>query len=143
MRDVALLFPGQGSQAIGMGKELARSFPAAAAVFEEADEVLGFFLSRICFEGPERELQRTEITQPGVLAVSVAVARALESRLPLRPALSAGHSLGEYSALVAAGALPLADALRLVHLRGRLMQEAVAEGDGGMVAVLGAARETV
>ncbi|GAB4237321.1 MAG: ACP S-malonyltransferase [Acidobacteriota bacterium] len=132
----AFLFPGQGSQYAGMGKLLAERFPEAAAVFREADEVLDFPLSRLCFEGPEEELRLTENTQPAILAVSVAVYRVLESR-GREPDLVAGHSLGEYSALVAAGSLRFSDALRLVRRRGRFMQEAVPVGVGGMVAVIG------
>ena len=131
----AFLFPGQGSQSAGMGKALAEEYPAARAVFDEADEVLGFPLSRLCFEGPDEELTRTENTQPALLTVSTAAHRVL-APLIAAPAFVAGHSLGEYSALVAAGSLTFADALRLVRLRGRYMQEAVPEGVGAMAALL-------
>ena len=120
-----------------MGRDAYDASPAARAVFDLADEVLSFPLSRLCFEGPEEDLRRTELQQPAILATSVALLRALEERVPVRPAFVAGHSLGEYSALVASGALALDDALRLVHARGRFMQEAVAEGRGAMAAVIG------
>jgi [acyl-carrier-protein] S-malonyltransferase len=129
------LFPGQGSQFPGMGKSLADSFPAARAVFEEADDALGFALSKLCFEGPEDALKMTENTQPALLAVSVAAWRVLCEN-GSRPDYVAGHSLGEYSALVAAGSLAFADALRLVRKRGRYMQEAVPPGVGAMAALL-------
>jgi len=140
---LALLFPGQGAQAVGMGRDVAEACPEARAVFEAADEALGLALSRVCFEGPEAELRRTEIQQPAILATSVALLRALEARAPVAPAFVAGHSLGEYTALVAAGALELEDALRLVHARGRYMQEAVPEGRGAMAAVMGVGPEAV
>jgi [acyl-carrier-protein] S-malonyltransferase len=140
---VAFIFPGQGSQAPGMGRELAESFPAARAVFEEADEALGFGISELCFNGPAEELQLTENTQPAILTVSVAALRAMESEGFPRPDFVAGHSLGEYSALVAAGALSLRDAVRTVRRRGRYMQEAVPVGEGAMAAVLGGDFETV
>lgn len=132
----AFVFPGQGSQYPGMGKELADSFPEAASAFREADEVLGFSVSRICFEGPEEELKLTENTQPALLTVSVAVLRVLASR-GITPQILAGHSLGEYSALVAAGAFSFADALKLVRNRGIFMQEAVPVGFGAMAAIIG------
>jgi [acyl-carrier-protein] S-malonyltransferase len=131
----AFLFPGQGSQAAGMGKSLAQQFPAARLVFEEADEALGFALSELCFSGPTEELKLTENTQPALLAVSTAADRVLAGE-GLRPDFVAGHSLGEYSALVAAGSLEFADALRLVRKRGRCMQEAVPPGVGAMAALL-------
>ncbi|HEX2271906.1 MAG TPA: ACP S-malonyltransferase, partial [Pyrinomonadaceae bacterium] len=134
---IAYVFPGQGSQSPGMGKDLAEKFPIARQVFEEADEALGFSISRLCFEGPAEELQLTENTQPSILAVSVAAFRALESSGAPAPAFVAGHSLGEYSALVAAGVLDLSDALRTVRARGRYMQEAVPVGAGAMAAVMG------
>jgi [acyl-carrier-protein] S-malonyltransferase len=139
----AFIFPGQGSQAPGMGRELAEKYRAARAVFEEADEAVGFALSRLCFEGPAEELQLTENTQPAILATSVAALRAAEAEGLPRPDFVAGHSLGEYSALVAAGALSLGDAMSVVRKRGRYMQEAVPVGAGAMAAVLGADIETV
>ncbi len=140
---LALLFPGQGAQEVGMGLDACRTSDAARAVFDAADAALGFALSKLCFEGPEEELVRTEIQQPAILTVSVALLRALEERSPVRPAFFAGHSLGEYSALVAARALDFEDAVRLVHARGRFMQEAVPEGRGAMAAVIGASPEDV
>ena len=140
---IAYIFPGQGSQAPGMGRELAEKYGAAREVFEEADEALGFALSRLCFEGPAEELQLTENTQPAILATSVAALRAAEAEGLPRPDFVAGHSLGEYSALVAAGALSLRDAVTVVRKRGRYMQEAVPVGAGAMAAVLGADIETV
>ncbi len=134
---IAYLFPGQGSQRVGMGKELAENFPAARAAFEEADEAAGFALSRLCAEGPEDELRLTINTQPAMLAVAVAALRAFEAEFAVDPEAAAGHSLGEYSALVAAGALPFADAVRAVRERGRLMQAAVPEGQGAMAALIG------
>lgn len=131
------LFPGQGSQKVGMGADLAREFPAARQVFEEADEALGFALSRLCFEGPEEDLRLTANTQPATLATSIAALRAFESECGIRPTLAAGHSLGEYSALVAAGALDLRDAVRAVRERGRLMQAACPAGQGSMAALIG------
>ena len=135
MSKTAFLFPGQGSQFAGMGKSLANTEPAAARVFEEADDALGFSISRLCFEGPEDELRRTEITQPAMLTVSMAAFAVLSAR-GVAPDFVAGHSLGEYSALAAAGALDFADAVRLVHKRGRYMQEAVPAGVGAMAALL-------
>jgi [acyl-carrier-protein] S-malonyltransferase len=134
---IAFLFPGQGSQRVGMGKEFAREFPAARRVFEEADDALRFSLSRLCFEGPEDELRLTANTQPATLATSIAALRAFQSECGAIAELAAGHSLGEYSALVAAGAITLADALRAVRERGRLMQEACPAGQGTMAAILG------
>jgi len=133
---VAFLFPGQGSQEVGMGRALAEAVPAAAAVWAEADAALGFPLSRLCFEGPAEELALTANTQPAVLTASVAAAAALAER-GVTPDLAAGHSLGEYSALVVAGALAFADAVRLVRRRGEFMQEAVPVGTGAMAALLG------
>ncbi|HXQ73585.1 MAG TPA: ACP S-malonyltransferase [Pyrinomonadaceae bacterium] len=134
---LAMLFPGQGSQAPGMGKELAEKFPVARQVFEEADDALGFAISRLCFEGPAEELQLTENTQPAILTTSVAAFRAArESGLP-EPSFVAGHSLGEYSALVAAGVIDLADAVKTVRARGQYMQQAVPVGTGAMAAVIG------
>ena len=139
---LAFLFPGQGSQAVGMGRDLYNNHPAARAVFDEADEALGFPLSRLCFEGPEDKLRLTAFTQPAIVTVSVAVDRVLRER-GIVPAVVAGHSLGEYAALVSAGALGFADAVRAVHARGRFMQEAVPEGEGAMAAVLGSDTATV
>jgi [acyl-carrier-protein] S-malonyltransferase len=136
MGKLAFLFPGQASQYPGMGKDLNDKFPAARGVFEEADAALGFSISRLCFEGAEEDLKKTEITQPAILTVSVAAARVLEEN-GVKPECVAGHSLGEYSALVAAGALEFADAVRLVRSRGQYMQEAVPEGVGAMAAILG------
>jgi [acyl-carrier-protein] S-malonyltransferase len=132
----AFIFPGQGSQRVGMGRALADAFPECRAVFDEADASLGESLSRLCFEGPEDQLLLTANTQPAILAVSIAALRALEAR-GVRPDLVAGHSLGEYSAMVAAGVLRTDDAVRTVRLRGRLMQEAVPLGKGAMAAILG------
>ncbi len=146
MSPLALLFPGQGSQSVGMGKTLVEASRAARAVFEEADAVLGLPLTRLCFEGPETELQQTANTQPAILTHSIAAFRDLESRFPERlegAAFAAGHSLGEYSANVAAGALTFADAVRLVRSRGERMQEAVPSGVGAMAAILGLAPEAV
>jgi [acyl-carrier-protein] S-malonyltransferase len=134
---IAFLFPGQGAQKVGMGADLAREFPAARRVFDAADEALGFALSRMCFEGPEDDLRLTANTQPATLATSIAALRAFESEYGVATELAAGHSLGEYSALVAAGALSLNDALRAVRERGRLMQEACPPGQGTMAALLG------
>jgi [acyl-carrier-protein] S-malonyltransferase len=141
---VALLFPGQGSQKIGMGHGLAEVFPVARETLAEADDALGFALSTLCFQGPDEALKQTENTQPALLAVSVATWRALRSLSPeLVPTVVAGHSLGEWSALVVAGALPFADALRAVRRRGQLMQEAVPAGAGAMAAILGLDAERI
>jgi len=136
VRVIAFIFPGQGSQAVGMGKALAEAYPAARETFAEADEALGERLSGLCFDGPADRLVLTENTQPAILAVSVACLRVLASR-GLKPDFVAGHSLGEYSAHVAAGTLAFADALRTVRRRGRYMQEAVPVGQGAMAAILG------
>jgi [acyl-carrier-protein] S-malonyltransferase len=139
MTTYALLFPGQGSQQVGMGRELHERSAAARAVFEEANDALGFDLGRMCFEGPDDALTLTANTQPAILATSVAALRALQEEMDLDPIVALGHSLGEFSALVAVGALQLPDALRLVRLRGEAMQEAVAPGEGAMAAILGLA----
>jgi [acyl-carrier-protein] S-malonyltransferase len=133
---LAFLFPGQGSQAVGMGKELAEKYPAARQTFDEADQALGYKLSQLCFEGPEDQLRLTEITQPAILAASVAAYRVLREQ-GLQPNFVAGHSLGEYSAHVAAGTFSFADAVRAVRDRGKYMQEAVPVGVGAMAAILG------
>src|SRR5580704_1034483 len=136
MTKLAFLFPGQGSQSVGMGRDLYDNFPVARAVFDEADEALAFPLSRLIFEGPEDQLKLTEHTQPAILTVSVAAARVLAEK-GIQPALAAGHSLGEYSAHVAAGTFTFADAVRTVRSRGRYMQQAVPAGEGAMAAILG------
>jgi [acyl-carrier-protein] S-malonyltransferase len=143
---VALVFPGQGSQVVGMGRAVAEAFPEARAVFERADAALQEPLSRVCFEGPEEALRLTATTQPAILTTSVALLAALQAAAPGLEALvvcAAGHSLGEYTALVASGALELEDAVRTVRRRGRYMQEAVPVGQGAMAAVLGAPLEAV
>jgi [acyl-carrier-protein] S-malonyltransferase len=139
---IAFIFPGQGSQAVGMGKDLAEKYSIARQTFEEADQALGYKLSQLCFEGPEEQLRLTEITQPAILTVSIAALRVLEDRIP-RPSFVAGHSLGEYSAHVASGTLAFADAVRTVRNRGKYMQEAVPVGVGAMAAILGMELEKV
>ena len=140
---IAWCFPGQGSQFVGMGKDLAERYPAARQVFERADSALGESLSALCFEGPAADLTLTRNTQPAILTASMAALAALRERLPdlALPAAAAGHSLGEYSALVASSALALEDAVRLVRLRGEAMQEAVPSGTGAMAAIMGIPRE--
>lgn len=140
--NIAFLFPGQGSQAIGMGKELTEKYPVARQTFDEADDALGYKLSQLCFEGPEDRLRLTEITQPAILTASVAAYRVLNEK-GIKPNFVAGHSLGEYSAHVAAGTLSFADAVRTVRNRGKYMQEAVPVGVGAMAAVLGMDTEKV
>ncbi|MCZ6489288.1 MAG: ACP S-malonyltransferase [Acidobacteria bacterium] len=142
MRKLAFLFPGQGSQVPGMGRELSEKHAVARRTLEEADQALGFPLSRLCWDGPAEELQWTANTQPAILACSVAAYRVLQER-GVSPAYVAGHSLGEYSALVAAGSIDFSDALRIVRRRGQYMQEAVPAGTGAMAALLGLARDQV
>ncbi len=139
---IAFIFPGQGSQAVGMGKDLTEKYPVARQTFEEADEALGYKLSQVCFEGPEEKLRLTEVTQPAILTVSIAALRILETRMP-KPSFVAGHSLGEYSAHVASGTMTFADAVRTVRNRGKYMQEAVPVGVGSMAAILGMELEKV
>jgi len=143
MEKVAFIFPGQGSQYVGMGKEFFENFREAREVFQEADDVLHLSISSLCFQGPEEALKLTENTQPAVLTTSIAVLRVLQGEKGLVPHLAAGHSLGEYSALVVSGALSFADAVQIVRLRGRFMQEAVPVGEGAMAAILGMARGQV
>lgn len=143
MKRTAFIFPGQGSQAVGMGKELCDHFKVAREVFEEADDTLHFSISQLCFEGPEEALKLTENTQPAVLTASIAALRVLQAEKGIQPVVTAGHSLGEYSALVAIGAFSFTDAVRIVRLRGKYMQEAVPVGEGTMAAVLGMDPEEV
>ena len=138
----AFLFPGQGSQKVGMVQDLFENYDSVKALIKEADETLGFSISQMMFEGPDTELMKTEFTQPAILTASVAVWQVLKEH-GLTPDIAAGHSLGEYSALVAAGAISFADAVHTVHLRGRFMQEAVPLGEGGMAAVIGSNPETI
>ncbi|MBP6608324.1 MAG: ACP S-malonyltransferase [Deltaproteobacteria bacterium] len=137
MHKVAFVFPGQGSQHIGMGKALCESYPYVRELFAKADAALGYSIAKLCFDGPDTELVRTENTQPALLSCAVAAAEVLKRELGLLPSLTAGHSLGEYAALVVAESLDFTDAVRLVHLRGRFMQAAVPEGLGAMAALVG------
>ncbi|OQW95631.1 MAG: [acyl-carrier-protein] S-malonyltransferase [Verrucomicrobia bacterium A1] len=144
MKSLAWLFPGQGAQAVGMGRDLAEQIPAAAAMFRRAGEVLGFDLARVCFEGPEAELTRSDRAQPAIFVVSAACAEALTLAKPgLAWAFTAGHSLGEWTALYAAGVVSFDDALRVLQARGRFMQQACEQNPGAMLAVLGLPREAV
>jgi [acyl-carrier-protein] S-malonyltransferase len=142
VQSIAFLFPGQGSQAIGMGKELAEKYPIARQTFEEADEALGYRLSQLCFDGPDEKLRLTEITQPAILTTSIAAWRVLREK-GVNPRFVAGHSLGEYSAHVAAGTITFPNAVRTVRNRGKYMQEAVPVGVGAMAAILGMSLEKV
>ncbi|HUF16544.1 MAG TPA: ACP S-malonyltransferase [Thermoanaerobaculia bacterium] len=141
--ELAYIFPGQGSQFAGMGKDIAERFPEARETFEAIDEALGFAISRLCFDGPEDELKLTANTQPAILAVSSAIDTVLAARGSRRPDIVAGHSLGEYSAIVCAGGLKAADAAKLVRSRGEFMQEAVPAGEGAMAALIGPSLEEV
>ncbi|ACZ19330.1 ACP S-malonyltransferase [Thermanaerovibrio acidaminovorans] len=145
MSGYALVFPGQGAQEVGMGRDFYEAYPAARRVFEEANRALDFDLTKVIFEGPEEELKKTAITQPAILTVSVAILSAAreDAGIPLEPMFVAGHSLGEYTALAAAGAISVADAVRLVHLRGSRMQDAVPLGVGAMAAVMGLEGEAI
>jgi len=136
MSKIAFLFPGQGSQAVGMGKDLVDTYPTAKAIFQEANDALGFDLSKLCFEGPEDDLKLTTNTQPAILTTSIAALRVFQEQIGLDVSFVAGHSLGEYSALVCAGALSFADAVQTVRKRGQFMQEAVPVGVGTMAAIM-------
>ncbi len=143
MSEVAFIFPGQGSQHVGMGKELADNFKIARETFQEADETLGFSISSLCFNGPEEDLKLTSNTQPAILTASIAALRVLSSETGIHPVLLAGHSLGEYSSLTAANAMSFSDVVRTVRLRGKFMQEAVPAGEGAMAAILGLEADAV
>jgi [acyl-carrier-protein] S-malonyltransferase len=143
MKRFAFIFPGQGSQYIGMGKEFYDNFRVAREVFEEADDTLRLSISGLCFKGPDEELRLTENTQPAVLTTSIAALKVLQKERGLSPQLTAGHSLGEYSALVSSGALSFTDAVKTVRLRGKFMQEAVPVGEGAMAAIFGMEREEI
>ncbi len=143
MSRLAFVFPGQGSQSIGMGKSLYDAFPAAKKIFDEANDALGFDIRKLSFEGPEDELNKTENTQPALLAASMAALEVLREKTGVAPSYMAGHSLGEYTALVAAGSIKFSDAVRVVRLRGKFMQESVPQGAGKMCAILGLDLETV
>jgi [acyl-carrier-protein] S-malonyltransferase len=143
MKSTAFIFPGQGSQYVGMGRELFENFGVAKQIFEEADDTLHFSVSALCFKGPEEGLKLTENTQPAILTTSIAALKVLEAEKGMTPQFTAGHSLGEYSALVASGALSFSEAVKTVRLRGKFMQEAVPVGEGAMAAVLGMEREQI
>jgi len=143
MKSIAFIFPGQGSQYVGMGKELFENFSVAKKIFEEAEDTLRFAISSLCFKGPEEALKLTENTQPAVLTTSIAALKVLQAEKGMTPHFTAGHSLGEYSALVASGALSFSEAVKIVRLRGKFMQEAVPVGEGAMAAILGMEREQV
>ncbi|WP_027414561.1 ACP S-malonyltransferase [Aneurinibacillus terranovensis] len=141
MGKIAFIFPGQGSQFVGMGKDFYEAEPAARNVFDAADQALGFSLSKLCFEGPEEELRLTANTQPALLTTSTAILRVIEEKIGIVPDYAAGHSLGEYSALVAVGSLAFGDAVQIVRARGEYMEQAVPAGQGAMAAVMGMDRE--
>jgi [acyl-carrier-protein] S-malonyltransferase len=143
MSKIAFIFPGQGSQYVGMGKEFFENFPLARQTFEEADDALQHSLSRLCFEGPETELNLTFNTQPAILTVSAAILKVLSAETSIRPSIVAGHSLGEYTSLFASRALPFPDGVRITRLRGKFMQEAVPVGEGGMAAIIGLPKDEV
>ncbi len=143
MGKLAFVFPGQGSQHVGMGKSFYEAFPAAREVFDEANDALGFDIKKLSFEGPEEELNKTENTQPALLTSSIAALKVLKEKADAVPSCMAGHSLGEYTALVAAGSIKFRDAVRLVRLRGKFMQESVPQGVGKMCAILGLDLDTV